>query len=67
MINKQCNAGDPLETTGGLYQGPPFSNVSALIGPVPKESMSCLALTCFTHNYLPYHSLKVIAGLCHLQ
>ena len=23
MINKQCNAGDPLETSGGLYRGPP--------------------------------------------
>ena len=23
MINKQCNAGDPLETPGGLDRGPP--------------------------------------------
>ena len=23
MFNKQCKAGDPLETTGGLYRGPP--------------------------------------------
>ena len=23
MVNKQCNAGDPLETSGGLYRGPP--------------------------------------------
>ena len=23
MINKQCNAGDRLETPGGLYRGPP--------------------------------------------
>ena len=23
MINEQCNAGDPLETSGGLYRGPP--------------------------------------------
>ena len=23
MGNKQCNAGDPLETSGGLYQRPP--------------------------------------------
>ena len=23
MINKECNAGDPLETPGGLYRGPP--------------------------------------------
>ena len=23
MINKQCNAGDPLENPGGLYRGPP--------------------------------------------
>ena len=22
MVNKQCNAGDPLETSGGLYRGP---------------------------------------------
>ena len=23
MINTRCNAGDPLETPGGLYRGPP--------------------------------------------
>ena len=23
MNNKQCNAGDPLETPGGLHRGPP--------------------------------------------
>ena len=23
MMNKKCNAGDPLETPGGLYRGPP--------------------------------------------
>ena len=23
IINKQCNAGHPLETPGGLYRGPP--------------------------------------------
>ena len=23
MINEQCNARDPLETSGGLYRGPP--------------------------------------------
>ena len=23
LVNKQCNAGDPLETSGGLYRGPP--------------------------------------------
>ena len=23
MEKKQCNAGDPLETPGGLYRGPP--------------------------------------------
>ena len=23
MVNKQCNAGYPLETSGGLYRGPP--------------------------------------------
>ena len=23
MINQLCNAGDPLETPGGLYRGPP--------------------------------------------
>ena len=23
MINQPCNAGDPLETPGGLYKGPP--------------------------------------------
>ena len=22
MVNKQCNAGYPLETSGGLYRGP---------------------------------------------
>ena len=24
MMSKECNAGDPLETPGGLYRGPPF-------------------------------------------
>ena len=24
MVNEQCNTGDPLETSGGLYRGPPF-------------------------------------------
>ena len=23
MMSKECNAGDPLETPGGLYRGPP--------------------------------------------
>ena len=23
LVNKHCNAGDPLETSGGLYRGPP--------------------------------------------
>ena len=23
MVNEQCNAGDHLETAGGLYRGPP--------------------------------------------
>ncbi len=23
MVNKQCNAGGPIETSGGLYRGPP--------------------------------------------
>ena len=32
MINKQCNAGDPLETPGGLYRGPPsmLTNVNTI-------------------------------------
>ena len=32
MINRQCNAGDPLETPGGLYRGPPslFINVNTI-------------------------------------
>ncbi len=29
MINKQCNTGDPLETPGGLYRGPPFMLINA--------------------------------------
>ena len=27
MINKECNAGDPLETLGGLYRGPPTTRM----------------------------------------
>ena len=27
MINKGCNAGDPLETMGGLYRGPPTTRM----------------------------------------
>ena len=23
IVNEQCNTGDPLETSGGLYRGPP--------------------------------------------
>ena len=23
MMSKECNSGDPLETPGGLYRGPP--------------------------------------------
>ena len=23
VVNEQCNTGDPLETSGGLYRGPP--------------------------------------------
>ena len=32
MINKQCNAGDPLETPGGVYRGLPsmFINVNTI-------------------------------------
>ena len=32
MINKQCNAGDTLETPGGLLRGPPsmFINVNTI-------------------------------------
>ena len=28
VINEQCNAGDPLETSGGLYRGPPSMSIS---------------------------------------
>ena len=28
MINKQCNAGDPLEAMRGLYRGPPSIDVN---------------------------------------
>ena len=24
IVNEQCNTGDPLETSGGLYREPPF-------------------------------------------
>ena len=24
IVNEQCNTGDPLETSGGLYRGPPY-------------------------------------------
>ena len=29
MINKPCKAGDPLETPGGLYRGPPSMLINA--------------------------------------
>ena len=40
MINKQCNAGDPLETPGGLYRGPPtLVNVNT-IKLCPRETLN---------------------------
>ena len=27
MMSKECNAGDPLETPGGLYRGPPSNGL----------------------------------------
>ena len=42
MINKQCNAGDPLETPGGLYRGPPsMKNVNTVIDDVHVKQVQC--------------------------
>ena len=30
MMSKECNAGDPLETPGGLYRGPPPMKIQYL-------------------------------------
>ena len=40
MINKQCKAGDPLETPGGLYRGPP----SMLINVNTIKRCACVTL-----------------------
>ena len=31
MMSKECNAGDPLETPGGLYRGPPSNGGGATV------------------------------------
>ena len=45
MMNKECNAGDPLETPGGLYRGPP-SNENTIF----KKMCMCKRCACRTLN-----------------
>ncbi len=35
MKSKECNAGDPLETPGGLYRGPPSNENRNCVGSFP--------------------------------
>ena len=30
IVSEQCNTGDPLETSGGLYRGPPLTYVNSI-------------------------------------
>ena len=30
IVSEQCNTGDPLETSGGLYRGPPLTYVNTI-------------------------------------
>ena len=53
MMSKECNAGDPLETPGGLYRGPP-SNENTIFKNmcIQFKSVQCS----FTMNVNQYSS-----------
>ena len=46
MINKQCNAGDPLETPGGVYRGPQYK-ICALCEIVNQVSCSIAIMSSY--------------------
>ncbi len=53
LVNKQCNAGDPLETSGGLYRGPP----SMLI--YVKAKMYAISSDTHQLQFLKLHHFKL--------
>ena len=50
MMSKECNAGDPLETPGGLYRGPP-SNENTIFKKMCMPNIKFKSVQCsFTMN-----------------
>ena len=50
MMCKECNAGDPLETPGGLYRGPP-SNENTIFKKMCMPNIKFKSVQCsFTMN-----------------
>ena len=37
IVNEQCNTGDPLETSGGLYRGPPSMLICITVEPLTND------------------------------
>ena len=56
MMSKECNAGDPLETPGGLYRGPP-SNENTIFKNMCMPNIQFKSVQCsFTMNVNQYSS-----------
>ena len=50
MTSKECNSGDPLETPGGLYRGPP-SNENTIFKKTCMPNIKFKSVQCsFTMN-----------------
>ena len=50
MMSKECNAGDPIETPGGLYRGPP-SNENTIFKKMCMPNIKFKSVQCsFTMN-----------------
>ena len=50
MMSKECNSGDPLETPGGLYRGPP-SNENTIFKKTCMPNIKFKSVQCsFTMN-----------------
>ena len=50
MTSKECNSGDPLETPGGLYRGPP-SNENTIFKKMCMPNIKFKSVQCsFTMN-----------------
>ena len=50
MMSKECNSGDPLETPGGLYRGPP-SNENTIFKKMCMPNIKFKSVQCsFTMN-----------------